>query len=194
MNAITTETRYTPEDLLAMPDGDRYELVDGKLVEHTVSKLSSYVAGVIHQLLTLFCQTHRLGWVFPEGVTYQCFPKEPGKVRKADVSFCRRQRMTRDQMVADGHSTEAPDLAVEVISPNDLAYEVDLKAHEWLEAGVSLVWVVNPRTQTVSVYRPNTSGVILHEGDTLSGEEVIPGFSCQVRQFFLFLEEMAKND
>ncbi len=194
MNAMTTKTRYTPEDLLSMPDGDRYELVDGKLVERMVSKLSGYVAGLIHNLLQTYCDAHRLGWVFPEGVTYRCFPREPEKVRKADVSFIRRKRLTLDEMLADGHTSQAPDLAVEVISPKDLAYEVDQKTQDWLEAGVHLVWIVNPKTRTTAVHKPNTPGVVLRENDTLGGDDVLPGFHCRVADFFLFLSEMAQAD
>ena len=78
----------------------------------------------------------------------------------------------------------APDLAVEVISPNDLASEVNEKIDEYLSAGVSLVWVIDPDSKTVSVYRKDGSTARLRESDELSGEDVIPGFSCKVNDIF----------
>ena len=73
----------------------------------------------------------------------------------------------------------APDLAIEVLSPGDSAEEVDEKIQEWLAAGVRLLWIVNPKAQTISVYRPGGLSV-LRRGDTLSGEDVVPNFQCLV--------------
>jgi Uma2 family endonuclease len=185
MSTVAAPTRYTPEDLLKMPDGDRYELVDGQLVEHTMSTWSSYVAGKMYGQLDSHCQANKAGWVLPEGTTYQCFPDAPNKVRKADVSFIRRERMSLQQATAEGHLPIYPDLAVEVLSPNDLAYEVDAKVQEYLTAGARLVWVVNPQARTVEVHRPQGTGTILRENDELDGEDVLPGFRCRVGDLFL---------
>src|SRR5437588_9655570 len=93
MSTTATATRYTPEDLLKMPDGDLYELVDGQLVERNMSAWSSYVAGRIYSPMAEFADENRRGWVFPEGTSYQCFPKSPGKVRKPDTSFISLDRL-----------------------------------------------------------------------------------------------------
>ena len=93
MNAMATKTTFTPEELLAMPDGKNYELVDGHLVERKVSTLSSWVAGRLHRYLDEFCDNQHRGWAFPEGTGYQCFPDAPAKVRKPDVSFIRSERL-----------------------------------------------------------------------------------------------------
>src|SRR5438876_733284 len=127
MSTVAAPTRYTPEDLLRMPDGNRYELVDGQLVEHTMSTWASYVAGRVFRVLDDYCWAHQLGWVLPEGTTYQCFPDAPNKVRKADVSFIGRERLSFAQATAEGHNPIAPDLAVEIVSPNDLLYDVHAK-------------------------------------------------------------------
>jgi Uma2 family endonuclease len=184
MSTVASPPRYTPEDLLRMPDGDRYELVDGQLVEHTMSFWSSYVAGQLLALMNAFSLANQRGWVLPEGVTYQCFADAPQKVRKADVSFIRLERITLEQATAEGHCPVAPDIAVEVVSPNDLAYEVDAKVREFLEAGARLVWVVNPETRTVEVHRAHGQGTILREQDELAGEDVLPGFRCRVADLF----------
>src|SRR5262249_49910640 len=114
MSAAPTVTRYTPEDLLRMPDGDRYELVNGGRVERKMSFWSSFVAGELHRLLSTFCRDNRLGWALPEGTSYRCFSDEPAKVRRPDVSFLGRQRLSLQQATAEGHVPLVPDLAVEV--------------------------------------------------------------------------------
>jgi Uma2 family endonuclease len=73
---------------------------------------------------------------------------------------------------------------VEVVSPNDLVYVVEEKVEEYLSVGVRLVWVINPNVRTVRVYRLDRSFAGLRESDTLSGEQVIPGFECRVQDLF----------
>ena len=116
--ATATEARYTPEDLLAMPDGKSYELVDGRLVERNMGAKSSRVGGRLHLRLDPFCEEHNLGIVWPADNGYQCFPHAPGLVRKPDVSFVRSGRLPGD-IEPDGWVKIPPDLAVEVVSPND---------------------------------------------------------------------------
>lgn len=184
MSAPAPPRTCTPDDLLTMPDGDRYELVGGRLVERAMSYWSSYVAGRVYLLLATFCWQHRLGWVTPEGTGYRCFPDDPTRVRRPDVSFLALSRQTTGQAVAEGHQPLAPDLVVEVLSPHDLSYEVDEKVVEWLGAGVRLLWVVNPRTRRVAVSRADGSNTVVPESGELSGEDVVPGFRCRVADLF----------
>ena len=174
----------TPEELLKLPDRERYELINGQLVERDVSTWASYVAGEIHSILRTHSRSNEAGWVLPEGTSYQCFPDQPTKVRRADVSLIRLDRLSLAQATAEGHLPIAPDLAVEVVSPNDNAYEVDEKVQDFLRAGARRVWVVNPQTQTVAVHRAEGIGAILRASDELSGEELLPGFRCPVSDFF----------
>jgi Uma2 family endonuclease len=74
---------------------------------------------------------------------------------------------------------------VEIVSPNDTVFGVDEKVQEWLEAGASLVWVVNPRQRTVTVWRPGAVAAILSTEDTLDGGVVVPGFSIKVGTLFV---------
>ena len=184
MATAATAPRYTPADLLKMSDGDRYELVDGNLVERDRSFWSSYVGGELYGLLWLYCREQKLGWVVPEGVSYQCFADAPSRVRRADVSFLRADRLSLQQATGEGHLRTAPDLVAEVISPNDLAYEVEVKVNEWLAAGVRLVWVVNPPVRQVRVHRGDGTVAVVKEGEPLSGEGVVPGFACRVAELF----------
>ena len=77
-----------------------------------------------------------------------------------------------------------PILAVEVVSPNDIVYQLEDKLEDYRKVGVPLVWVVYPNSRTVRVYRADGSTSHLHEDDELSGEDVIPGFRCPVREIF----------
>jgi Uma2 family endonuclease len=148
---------------------------------------SSEIAARILLLIGIFLRHHRLGRLFGADAAYRCFPDAPEKIRKPDVSFIRNGRLPGDQ-TPTGYCPIYPDLAVEVISPGDLAYEVEEKVAEYLKVGVRLVWVVYPPTHTVRIYRPRSSALgpisELAGNDTITGEEVLPGFSCNAAEFF----------
>ncbi len=184
MSTAATALPYSPDDLLAMEEEECYELIDGKLVEKAMSTWANYVAGNLYYLLSNFCREHQLGWVFPEGTTYQCFPSLPNMVRRADVSFICLGRFSLEQAHAEGHIGVAPDLAVEVLSPHDSAYKLGNKVQAYLKAGVKLVWVIHPEAKFVQIFRLHVPGTILGEKDELTGEEVIPGFRCPVAKLF----------
>lgn len=190
MSTIATNIRYSAEELLTRPDGDAYELVDRELVERKVGAKSSFIAGQVHHRIEDYCRSRCLGWVFPEGTSFQCFPDDPDKVRRADVSFIRFGRLPREQP-PEGHIRIAPDLAVEVVSPNDLAYDVDSKVEDYLQAGVRLVWVVNPVTRTVRVHHPDGPGATLPADGDLAGGDVLPGFHCPIRDLFILPQPAA---
>lgn len=177
-----TPPRITPEELLKLPEGERYELVDGELVEGTMSFESVWIATLLCLKLNEFVLPLSLGFVAGDGLGYQCF-EDPDKVRRPDASFVRIGRLTLAQFES-GHCQIAPDLAVEVVSPNDLFADIERKANEYLSAGVRLVWVLNPETQTILVYRPDGSMAHLSAKDELEGESVLPGFRCAVRSLF----------
>jgi Uma2 family endonuclease len=182
MSAIA-EQIYTPEDLLAMPDRRAYELVDGHLVERQMSILSNWVAGRLLRHVDVFVEENDLGWVWPAGQGYVCFPDSPRKVRFPDVSFVSKNRLP-DGLTSEGYIYIPPDLAVEVISPNDLAYEIDDKILEYLDAGVVSVWEINPEARTVCIHRRDGSISRLREDGELSGEDVLPGFRCRLAMIF----------
>jgi Uma2 family endonuclease len=183
MNAIAEKTLLTPEDLLALPDEKGYELVDGELVERNVSVLSSWIGCQISVLIGSHIRERQLGWVFGADNGIQCFAHSPNTVRRPDVSFVRAGRLTWDQ-IGDGWLRVVPDLVVEVISPNDLAEDVEEKVEMFHRVGVPLIWVVSPTARTVRILRSNGLTTILREGDELSGEDVVPGFVCPVAAIF----------
>src|SRR4051794_14117055 len=98
MTVLTAPVRYTPEDLLTMADGDRYELVDGYLVERDMGLKSSWVGGRLVHLASGYCDANGLGWVLPADASYQCFPYRPNLVRKPDMSFIRRGRLPGEEL------------------------------------------------------------------------------------------------
>jgi Uma2 family endonuclease len=179
--AVETETQCTPEDLLAMPDGKSYELVGGQLVERKMGAESTWVGGRLHSRLDRFCEEHEVGWAFHSECGYQCFPHELGRVRKPDVSFIRYGRLPGG-VLPKGWVKIPPDLAVEVVSPNDIADELDEKLADYDKVRIPLIWVIYLGSRTVMVYRVDGSVNRLHEDDELSGESVIPGFRCPVRE------------
>src|SRR4051794_9073614 len=157
--AIATERRYTPEDLLTLPDGERFELVNGILVEKKMGTEAGGIAATIIGLLFIWNQRTHQGRVVSAEGSYQCFGDDADRVRRPDVSFLRTERLPGG-VLPRGHSQVAPDLAVEVVSPNDLYSEVRAKIEEYFRAGVRLVWVVDPETQSVEVLRVDGSGAL----------------------------------
>lgn len=182
MSTAASETKIAPEAFLAMPDRDRFELVDEQLVEVNVSVLSSLVGGEVLAILRDHSRPNDLGFVWPADLYLRCFAN-PGTLRKPDVTFVTRGRLA-PEMLEEGYLDIPPDLVVEVISPNDLAYEVDKKVREYLDAGVRLVWVVNPDLKRVWVHRGDGTVAGLGPADELSGEGIVPGFRCPVAALF----------
>jgi len=180
MSVALEERTYTPEDLLAMENGEIYELEDGHLVRRDMSMISSWVGSRLHRFLDTYVDENKLGWAWHADLGYVCFPGALRKVRHPDVSFIRSGRLNGGLTSDKGYCDIAPDLAVEVVSPNELAYEVVKKVVEYLDAGVLLIWVVYPEARTVLVIRHDRSGMLLREDDELSGEDVVPGFRCRV--------------
>jgi Uma2 family endonuclease len=160
-----------------------YELIDGKLVERHMGAESSLIAAAVIFLLNQYVRAHQLGKVFATDCGYQIFPDDPNKVRFPDGSFIPRGRLPDDKPPR-GHIRIPPDLAIEVVSPNDTAEEVETKRLAFLRAGTRLLWILYPESRTVHVYRQAGNPSSLTEADELSGEDVVPGFVCRVAELF----------
>ncbi|MBM3224539.1 MAG: Uma2 family endonuclease [Candidatus Tectomicrobia bacterium] len=181
--APVVSQRYTPEDLLAMPEGHRFDLVDGCLVERPMGAESSWIAQQVNHRLCTYADTSRGGLVLGPDCGYQIFPEEPNRVRFPDGSFIHRGRLPHD-LPPRGHVRIVPDLVIAVVSPNDLAWEVEMKVADYGRAGVPLLWVIYPDTRTIWVYRGRDQIRHLHMGDTLSDADILPGFTCPVAAVF----------
>lgn len=105
-------------------------------------------------------------------------------MRAPDAAFvC--QASIEQHGIIQGYWKGAPDLAVEVISPGDTYAEVAEKVEEWLTAGCAMVWVTNPRWETVEGHRADEDFTVLRGTDILDGGNVVEGFRCQVQDIFV---------
>lgn len=163
-------------------DSPSYELVKGKLVEMTPpSGVHGETAIAIGSALYDFVRRSNLGRVMVE--TGYTLGREPDTVRGPDVSFVRAERVPQGGW-ARGYVEGPPDLAVEVVSPSDTAYQLQAKVDDYLGNGAQRVWVVYPASKMVIVYSPDGSGRRYNIGDILEDEELLPGFSLPVADLF----------
>jgi Uma2 family endonuclease len=174
----------TAEEFSLMPDpadGSQQELVRGVILTmpppggmHGLSCSRTF------RLLDRFVEGPKLGTVLANDTGF-ITERDPDTVRGADISYWSRERLP---IVPAGYIEVVPDLAVEVVSPNDHYSRVQKKVRHYLARGVRLIWVVDPEDRSVTVYRSGQQATILGETDTLSGEDVLPGFSCRVADLF----------
>lgn len=174
----------TADELLRIPDdGQRRELVDGELRTMTpAGHPHGRIAMRVGWLLTQHVEENDLGAVYAAETGF-ILSRDPDTVRAPDVAFVRRERV---EEVGDtgGYWPGAPDLAVEVVSPNDAYAEVERKVAEWLNAGSRMVIVVDPSNRTVRVHR-TPADVITPAGDgEIVGADVVPGWRLPIRTLF----------
>ncbi len=185
MTTTTTEAKLlTAADLLRLDgEGVRGELIRGVLCE-TMPAGIEHGAIVMRLGAALFnvVEPRRLGTLAASdsGVWLE---RDPDTVREPDIAFFSAERMPLNARMT-GYAEVPPDLVVEIVSPSDSRREVHDKAHMWLNHGVRLVWIVQPETRTVDVYRPDQSIATLGEQDSLDGLHVLPGFTCDVSAVF----------
>jgi Uma2 family endonuclease len=172
-----------PEEILRAADEGGVEYAGGQLLEKPVSNISSAVARRISTLLGLEADRTGFAEVFESSMGYQCFPEEPAKFRKPDVSVVTAARM--NALPPEVGLLPIPaDLAVEVISPNDLAFNVLEKVDEYLNAGFKVIWMVEPPTKKVTIYRLDGTLARLGADQQITGEGFLPEFKCRVSEFF----------
>jgi Uma2 family endonuclease len=173
-----TTPLMTAEDLLHanIPD-KRTELVRGRLI---VREPAGYRHGAVTMNLTLRLGQHvqltGAGDLLAAETGFTV-ARNPDTVRAPDVAFVRRERIPSETR---GFPELAPDLAVEVLSPDDRAGETLAKVADWLEAGTRLVWVIDPERRLARIYRYDGTESVFNEADELDGEDVLPGFRCVV--------------
>ena len=182
---MATTMRYvTDEELLQIPrDGQTYERVDGEIRVSPAGFRHEAVAMALGAYLWVFVSERKLGHVVGSSTGFRWpgrKPDRPDNVRSPDVSFVAAGRFP-DERRPIGFAELAPDLAVEVLSPHDRGGDVLEKVGEYLDAGTRLVWVIDPEKRTAAAYRSLTDVRVLGETDTLDGEDVVPGFSCPLK-------------
>lgn len=167
----------TADELLHsnIPD-KRTELVRGKLVvrEPAGARHGRVAMNLAIRLGTHVERTHT-GQLFAAETGFTLF-RAPDTVRAPDIAFIRRERLP--DPIPAGFPELAPDLVVEVLSPDDRPGEILAKVADWLEAGAQVVWVIDPERRLARIYRQDGTHASIAADDRLDGEEVLPGFAC----------------
>jgi Uma2 family endonuclease len=179
-----TSAMMTADEFLAYPLPDaKGELVRGEL---RVTPPPGGPHGVASTNLVMMLGLHTrplgLGRAFADGVGYELI-QLPHTVRVPDGSFVRADRLPAAG-IGPGLLRLAPDLAIEVLSPGETASSLEEKLDDYLQAGTPLLWIVDPMRRTVMIVSADAPVRWLHEGDTLDGASVVPGFVCAVSDIF----------
>ncbi len=182
---MATETKLvTAKELESMPETDEHiELVSGVIVRMPpASESHGSIAWSVAQPVAVFLAQNPVGQGYIADTGF-ALTHDPDTVRAPDFAFVSAKRLAGRpprQDFFDG----APDLAVEVVSPDDKDSDVQDKVLEYLNAGTQFVWVLRPRQQTVTVHRSVKDVRVLTIDDRLDGEDVLPGFALLVRNIF----------
>jgi Uma2 family endonuclease len=173
--------RVTIDEFAEMPLQGIWELVDGEPIELSpAAGRSGWISATVVALLANHVRSGRLGWAFSAETGFILF-SDRQTVRSPDAAVVLSNRLAE---LPDSFVPMAPDLAVEVLSPSDRMADALAKVAMYLQAGTSLVWLVNPATRRVMVFRSEMDPVTLGESDTLDGGDVLPGFSVPIAEIF----------
>lgn len=179
---MATTTLITAEDVERLPEDDRFELIRGERRE--VSPTSGDHGSLqiaLGAALFQHVKSGALGRVYTE--TGYLISRQPDTLVAPDISFVRSARLLpRDQH--NRFLRQAPDLAVEILSPGDRTSESLEKVRVYLDAGVSLVWIVDPKRQRVVIWKDDQTVHELKPGDILDGGNLLPGFRFPVADLF----------
>ena len=177
--ATTTRACATEADLLRMPkDGRKYELVDGEIRVSPAGTKHGRVCVNLLVRVDRVVRERRLGYVFDSSTGFRL---PGGNVRSPDLSFVAAGRYPNQGQLPEGFSDLAPDLAFEVLSPDDKSRDVLDKVGEYLQGGVRLVLVVDPKRERVNAYRALTDVGSFGPDDAVDLGDVIPGFTFKLR-------------
>ena len=180
------KTLLSAEELLRLSTSNacRYELVEGELYEMPPAGAEhGSIAMQIGTLLNAYVRRVESGRVFAAETGF-ILRRNPDTVRAPDASFVSNDHLPEGGLPR-GFMELAPDLAVEVVSPNQTAREVEDKVRTWLEAGTSVVWVIDPANRSVAAHRAGVETITFFEQDALEEDELLPGFVCQVEDLFV---------
>ncbi|MCE9544085.1 MAG: Uma2 family endonuclease, partial [Planctomycetia bacterium] len=172
--------RVTAEQLLQVASHDaRYELIAGEIRRIPFCGWKrGEIASRVRYVLSQHAYAAGLGELFGAETGF-LIARDPDTVRAPDVAFLATENLPSVEP-EDAFWPGPPDLAVEVLSPNDKTGEVDEKIQAWLAAGAKMVWIVDGRLRTVTVYRSATDVVVRTSTDELDGGDVVKGFRCRV--------------
>jgi Uma2 family endonuclease len=174
----------TAEELAKLaPEASRGELVEGEFISMSPAGfMHGRIALKIGTYLNLFVLKHKLGEAYAAETGF-ILKRNPDTVRAPDVAFVTAERAAR-QSQETGFFEGAPDLAVEVISPSEMMDEIENKLFDYLNAGTQVVWLVFPRTQSITAYRSLTDIRTYSVEDAIDCAELLPGFTLAVKEIF----------
>jgi Uma2 family endonuclease len=178
----TVQHLISAEELFQMPNPGRCELVRGELIMMVPAGFEH--GGIVVNLTVLldrFVRSRKLGRISGAETGF-IIRRGPDTVRAPDVAFVRADRIP--EKLPRGFFDGPPDLAIEVLSPGDRASEVQSKIHDWLEAGCRAVWIVDPETKSVTIYKSTHDIAVLNLADTLADDQILPGFTAAVSEIF----------
>jgi len=182
--SIEINTGTTAEQLFAMPDsGKHHELIEGKLrmMSPAGSEHGKVAARILARLL-VHVELHDIGEVFAAETGFRIASK-PDTVRAPDAAFVSHKRLAAAEPTK-AYLALAPDLVVEVISPNDSFSEVESKALQWLDAGCQLVLIADPENETLQVYLDSQKRQVYREGETFESGDVCKNWTLEVNDAF----------
>jgi len=180
----------TVEDVVRLRNSERrlYELVDGTLVEKAMGWQESFLAGILLQWLNNFLDQHRIGVATgPDGMT-RLFGDT---VRAPDLAFVAWERMPGGRIPKEPVPDLVPNFVIEVLSAGNTYGEMSRKRREYFHAGVELLWMVDHRSRTVTVFRTPLDATVVTEGHNLDGGNVLPGWKVDIADLFSRLESNA---
>jgi len=173
---------WTDEALLALPDdGKKYEVVKGVLIMSPTGIEHELLGARVISALDNFLRAHKLGIVIGSSAGFWMKNRD---FLSPDISFIAKDRLKGYRRAPKKFFDGAPDLAVEILSPNDTVEALHDKIVEYFENGSRLVWVINPEEQVVLVYHSPQPDQLLRQGDVISGEDVVSGFTLLVSDLF----------
>lgn len=172
----------TAEELLAHPEWEHCELIDGKVIFMSPANFDhgAYALNIGSELRG-YVKAHKSGTVVGLDVGF-ILRRKPDTVRAPDVMYYSKDRVPA--VGAKGFNPLPPDLAVEVVSPTDRNSDVSKKIASYLDAGVSVVWVVYPSSRSAQIHRTGQAVVIVNEDGALTAEDLLPGFSLPLTVVF----------
>ncbi len=172
----------TGAELYAMGDIGPSELVRGEVIRHMpTGHPHGFFESLIAFFLTLFVREYKLGRVLTGEVGIYT-QRNPDTVRAADVAFISHERL--GQAKPEGYLDVAPELVVEVLSPDNTWSEMQEKLADYFGIDVKLIWVVDPQLEQIHVYQSPEQVKLLGKQDTLTGEDVLPGFQVALTEIF----------
>jgi Uma2 family endonuclease len=175
--------RHFTADEFLLIDHHGLELVEGRVQEKNMGAFSSTVGAWIFGVLLRGFDWQKYGFFLDAEGGYQCWPRDRDRVRKPDISFVHRIRLPGG-LIPEGWCPVPPDFAIEILSKNDTVEETEEKVAEYLEVGVPLVWIVDPKQREVHVYRGTLSRQTMRGQDELQDDDILPGFRCLAQDLF----------